>query len=111
MAYKLNEQRITPGGLDLLVPSDQNPRRAALTDLVNVPQGECLDLTDWWPGADGHLEQAPQFTAVTSGLTVSLHSLCSASGRTYYGGVDGKLYQAGRAEPPSTPGTTCTRWA
>ena len=59
MAYKLNEQRITPGGLDLLVPADQNPRRAALTDLINVPQGECLDLTDWFPGSDGRLEQVP----------------------------------------------------
>lgn len=85
MAYKLNEQRITPGGLDLLVPADQNPRRASLTDLVNVPQGECLDLTDWFAGSDGRLEQAPQPTLASSPLaTGAQNSLLSTAGRTYY---------------------------
>jgi len=97
MAYKLNEQRISPGGLDLLVPADQNPRRAALTDLINVPQGECLDLTDFWPGADGRLEQAPQPVLANNPTVVGYqNSLLATAGRVYYS--DGTLLrQIGRA--------------
>ena len=98
MAYKLNEQRITPGGLNLLVPADQNPRRAALTDLINVPQGECLDLTDFWPGADGRLEQAPQPVLANNPAVVgSQNTLLATAGRVYYS--DGTLLrQIGRLD-------------
>ena len=99
MSYKLNEQRITPGGLDLLVPSDQNPRRAALTDLVNVPQGECLDLTDWFAGCDGRLEQALQPVAKSNFLLGSQNSLLevsSADGNRIYYSDGSVLRQIGR---------------
>jgi hypothetical protein len=99
MSYKLNEQRITPGGLDLLVPSDQNPRRAALTDLVNVPQGECLDLTDWFAGCDGRLEQALQPVAKSNfllGAQNSLLEVSSASGNRIYYSDGSVLRQIGR---------------
>jgi hypothetical protein len=46
MAYLLQETKIVPGGLNLLEPGD------------SPPQDESLDLTDWWPGAVGKLEQA-----------------------------------------------------
>lgn len=100
MSYKLNEQRITPGGLDLLVPSDQNPRRAALTDLVNVPQGECLDLTCWFAGSDGRLEQAPQGTLQSSPVTGggnSVLQVSSATGNRIYYSDGVHLRQIGRA--------------
>jgi len=97
LAYKLNEQRLTPGSLNLLVPADQNPRRAAFTDLVNVPQGECLDLTDWWPGSDGHIEQAPQFTNISGADPTPITSICQSNTRTYYAG-QGKVYQIGRGQ-------------
>ncbi len=96
MSYKLNEQRISPGGLNVLVPADQNPRRAALTDLVGVPQGESLDLTDWWAASEGRLEQAPQFVlASVPSVTNPQNSILQADGRIYYSdGVN--LRQIGR---------------
>ena len=85
MAYRLEPLLIIPGGLDLLAPGDQK-----------TPQGDSLDLTDFFAGAQGKLEQAPQF-----GLTLSipsattLDSLCQADTRVYYGGA-GALGQVGR---------------
>ena len=82
MAYRLEEQKIIPGGLNLLAPGDQ------------VAPGDCLDLTGFWPGAAGRLEQTPGYLAQT--LTyVTCDSVCEASGRIYYGGA-GNLYQVSR---------------
>lgn len=97
MAYKLKDQKIIPGGLNLLAPGDQ------------VAEGDCLDLSEWWCGAAGRLEQAP--TAVTRNLPSVLStqdSLCQADGRIYYGG-GGNLRQIGRAgEAPIDSGYDAT---
>lgn len=97
MAYKLLEERITPGGLNLLVPSDQTARRGAAQDLIGTPQGDSLDLTDWWPAADGHLEQSPSYFQTNNPAVFGpQNSLCQAGTRTYYS--DGSsLRQIGRA--------------
>lgn len=88
MAYDLLDIQITPGGLNLLAPGDQ-------------AKGS-LDLTGWWPGAVGRLQQAPGYTVLSAAhLTRYMDSLCEASGRIYYGGSDrpvttGDLFQVGR---------------
>src|SRR5581483_4529329 len=65
MAYKPLDLKITPGGLNLLAPGDQ------------VAEGDCLDLTGFWPGAAGKLEQAPGYTHLsTAHLTNSFDGLC-----------------------------------
>jgi hypothetical protein len=85
VSYKLQTQRIIPGGLNLLAPGDQ------------VAEGDCLDLADWWPGAAGRLEQAPEVAqANLPTVTSAQDSLCQADGRIYYGG-GGNLRQIGRA--------------
>ncbi len=85
MAYKLKDQRIIPGGLNLLAPGDQ------------VAEGDCLDLKGWWSGAAGKLEQAPSADLRNSPAVVSNQdSLCQSDGRIYYGG-GGNLRQIGRA--------------
>lgn len=86
MAYKPLEQKIIPSGLNLLAPGDA------------MPDGDCLDISGWWPGAVGRLQQSPQgaaFSAVHFGLPW-FDSLCQAGSRTYFGG-SGNLYQVGRA--------------
>jgi hypothetical protein len=88
MAYKLQEQKILPNGLNLLAPSDQ------------VTEGDCIDLGDWWSGAAGRLEQAPTEVQVNSGSVYTAQdSICQVTGsssRIYYGG-GGYLRQIGRA--------------
>lgn len=84
MAYKSEEIKILPGGMNLLAPGDQ------------VSEGDCLDLTGFWPGAVGKLQQAPGFSYLTPAQLGSFFdSLCQTSGRTYYGG-GGSLRQVGR---------------
>ena len=83
MAYQLKELKIYPGGLNLLPPSDQ------------VNEGDCIDLTDWWPGSAGKLEQAPQLNIISDGTEKGVDSLLEADGRIYYGGA-GTLSQIGR---------------
>lgn len=85
MSYQLKEQKIIPGGLNLLAPGDQ------------VAEGDCLDLRHWWPGSAGRLEQSPSLLTKNSPTVVSVqHSICQADGRIYYGGTDGNLRQIGR---------------
>ena len=85
MAYKQRELKIYPGGLNLLPPGDQ------------VKEGDCLDLTDWWPGCAGRLEQTPQYVNLSGELEMTWghDSLCQANGRIYSGGY-GNLSQLGR---------------
>ena len=83
MAYKEQELKIYPGGLSLVPPGDQ------------VAEGACLDLTDWWPGCAGRLEQAPNRIAISSGAGVASDTLLQSNGRIYYGG-GGQLSQIGR---------------
>ena len=85
MAYQVKELKIYPGGLNLVPPGDQ------------VNEGDCLDLTDWWPGCAGRLEQTPQAINLSGALDMAwgVDSLCQASGRTYSGGY-GNLSQIGR---------------
>lgn len=85
MAYKLKDQKIIPGGLNLLAPGDQ------------VAEGDCLELKKWWSGAAGRLEQAPSAAVRNNPAVISTQdSLCQADGRIYYGG-GGNLRQIGRA--------------
>jgi hypothetical protein len=82
--YKLREQKIRPGGLNLLAPGDQ------------VAEGDSLDLTGWWPGAAGRLEQAPSYVLLSSPLNLGPHdTVLKADSRTYYAG-GGSLWQIGR---------------
>lgn len=84
MAYKLEELKIAPGGINLLPPGDQ------------VAQGDSLELTGWWAGAIGKLQQAKGFTDVSGGgAGVAVDSVAESDGRIYYGGA-GSLYQIGR---------------
>ncbi len=81
MAYKLETLKILPNGLNLLQPGDA---------------GESLDLTDWWPGAAGKLEQAPQAQLLSNpAVFAAQNSILQADGRLYYS--DGStLRQIGR---------------
>jgi hypothetical protein len=85
MAYQVKDLKILPGGLNLLPPGDQ------------INEGDCLDLTDWWPGCAGKLEQAPQAVNLTGALEMAWghDSLLQADGRIYSGGY-GNLSQIGR---------------
>lgn len=84
MAFKLESHTITPGGLNLVAPGDQ------------IAAGDCIDLTDWWAGSVGRLEQAPQLTVRNNpSIVTPMDSLLDADGRIYYGG-GGSLYQVGR---------------
>jgi hypothetical protein len=89
MAYRLQEQKLLPGGLNLLAPGDQ------------VAAGDCLNLSGWWASAAGKLEQAPAQTRRDSSgapLLTRFDALCQADGRTYYASSDlGQLRQIGRA--------------
>ena len=85
MAYQLREQKLEPSGINLLVPGD-----ASLG-----PGGNCLDLTDFWAGSAGRLEQAPTAALRNSpSVAAIVDSLLVADGRIYYGGGGG-LYQIG----------------
>lgn len=74
MSYKLSEKRLLPGGLNLLMPGD------------SPPQDESLDLTDWWPGAAGRLEQAPEPARLFPSLSASLDSVMKTGALTYSAG-------------------------
>src|SRR5690349_18792047 len=50
VAYKLQELKIVPNGLNLAPPGDQ------------VASGDCLDLAGWWPSAVGKLQQTRGWT-------------------------------------------------
>jgi hypothetical protein len=84
MSYKLQTQKIIPGGLNFLAPGDQ------------TAEGDCLDLSGWWSAAIGKLEQAPTFSLASIPTVMTPQdSLCQADGRLYYGG-EGNLRQIGR---------------
>jgi hypothetical protein len=89
VSYKLSEKRLLPGGLNLLMPGD------------SPPQDESLDLTDWWPGAAGKLEQAPQ-PAQVSTAGVVIDSIMKTGAHTYTAGgglllLDGNGLDSGYA--------------
>lgn len=83
MAYEPKTLRILPGGLNLLPPSDQ------------VAEGDCIDLTDWWPASLGRLEQAPVLKTLSSGSDFGKDSLAQSNGNIFYGG-NGFLSEIGR---------------
>ena len=84
MAYKLQDVKIVPKGLNLAPPGDQ------------VSEGDCLDLTGWWPSSVGKLLQAPGWgQRNTTPAGSAIHSISETAGRTYYGAAGG-LYQIGR---------------
>lgn len=84
MAYKLQTLRIIPTGINLLPPGDQ------------VAEGDCLELTGWWPGAVGKLQQTRGYVNKSAGpVGVPIDSLEESDGRVYYGGAGG-LWQIGR---------------
>jgi len=81
MAHKLLDLKIHPGSLNLLAPADQ------------LPAGDCTDLTGFWPGAAGRLEQTPGYIGLTAGYGIKpFDSLCQTAGRLYFGG-GGTLYR------------------
>jgi hypothetical protein len=86
MAYAPQEIKIIPGGINLAAPGDQ------------VAAGDSLDLTGFWPGAIGKLEQSRGFTNLSATQLGSvIDGLCQASGRTYYSASNtGALHQVGR---------------
>jgi hypothetical protein len=92
VAFKLLEERIVPGGLNLLTPTDQTARHGAMTDVIGTPQGDSLDLTDWWPAADGKLEQSPAPATLSSQGYVD--SVMRTGSNTYSSG-NGNVYLAG----------------
>ena len=77
--------RITPNGLNLLAPVDQ------------VAPGDCLELTGWFAGSAGGLQQARGWVLKNPASTNTgpLDSIGECNGRIYYGGA-GSLYQVGR---------------
>lgn len=81
MAFKLQELKISPGGLNLLTPGD------------SPPELESLDLTDFWPGAAGKLEQAPERASLYS-PGVALDTVMRTGTRTYAAGT-GNVYLNG----------------
>lgn len=85
MAYKLQTQKLIPGGLNLIAPGDQ------------ISEGDCLNLRDWWAGSAGRLEQSPTSVVRNSPSVISEQdSICQVDGRIYYGG-GGSLRQIGRS--------------
>lgn len=82
MAFKLQTVTMQPGSLNLLTPAD------------NPPELESVDLTDWWPSAEGKLEQAPAPQVLTSEGYVD--SLMKAGANRYSAG-EGSVYLNGAA--------------
>lgn len=84
MAYRLNELKIVPTGLNLLAPVDQ------------IAPGDCLDLFGLWPGSAGRVEVAPPAVQVSAASPADCHTVYDAGGRIYYADI-GNLRQVGRA--------------
>lgn len=82
MAYKVQDLKIYPGGLNLLAPGDQ------------VQDGANIDLTNWWPTSAGRLEQTLGIATISPDMDAT-DSLVQASNRIY-GGGGGYLSQIGR---------------
>jgi hypothetical protein len=72
MAYKLETLKIFPGGTNLVAPGDQ------------VPAGDCLELTGFWPSSVGKLQQTQGYTvrAATGGGDPT--AIAEENGRTYF---------------------------
>jgi len=90
MAYKLEEIKIVPGGLNLAAPGDQ------------VAINDCLELTGWWPSSIGRLEQSRGWTPRnTAPIEMPVHSISETTNRVYYAGGQ-NLYQVNRdtGSPP-----------
>jgi hypothetical protein len=89
MAFEPKDLQIIPRGINLVPPGDQ------------VAEGDCLELTGWWPGSLGRLEQDRGWVLknVAGGVGSNLDMLSECQGRVYYGGNAagvGYLYQVGR---------------
>ena len=81
MAYKLRDIKLNPGSINLLAPGDQ------------PPEGDCLNLTGFWPGNAGKLQQTTGWLGITQGYSLlPFNALAETAGRTYFGG-GGKLYR------------------
>ena len=79
MAFEPIPLKIVPKGLDLVPPGDQ------------VAEGDCLDLTGWWPGSTGRLQQARGWVKKNTGGG-NLNSLAESDGQLFFS--DGStLYQ------------------
>ena len=84
MAFQSQKLTIVPSGLNLVPPGDQ------------VGEGDCLELTGWWPGSKGRLQQARGWVLKNSGpVGKKLDTLAEAAARVYYAG-EGSLFQVGR---------------
>jgi len=79
MAYAPKEAKIIPGGLNLLPPGDQ------------VNDGDCLELTGFWPGAAGRLEQTPTLVLQTPANGAGKDTVLQSGDDLYYAGL-GSLY-------------------
>jgi hypothetical protein len=91
LAFQPKDIKIVPAGLNLLAPGDQ------------VAPGDCLDLTGWWPGSVGRLQQAPGYERFSAQhLTGYFDAICEASGRVYYAG-SGNVCMVGRNLPNEDP--------
>lgn len=85
MSYKLQEQALVPGSVNLLPPKDL------------VAAGDCLDLLNWRPDVAGKLQQITGYTMrneVDTGHQLDM--ICVVGFRRYFGG-SGSLYQIGRS--------------
>jgi hypothetical protein len=84
MSFDKEPLKILPNGLNLAPPGDQ------------VAAGDCLELTGWFPGSVGKLEQARGWVQKnTQDVGVTLNSISECDGRVYYSD-GGFLWQIGR---------------
>jgi hypothetical protein len=84
VAFDKEPLKIIPNGINLLPPGDQ------------VAAGDCLELTGWFPGSAGRLEQARGWVLKNSqDVGHALDSIGECNGRVYYAG-GGDLWQVGR---------------
>lgn len=80
MAFDPIEIKIVPKGLNLVAPGDQ------------VAEGDCLDLTGWWPGSAGRLQQQRGDLLKNQGGSGNLNSIEESDGLIFFGDVTGNLY-------------------
>lgn len=85
MAFDKEPLKITPNGINLIPPVDQ------------VAPGDALELTGWFAGSAGGLQQARGWVQKNAaGVTPGpLDTIGECNGRVYYAGA-GSLYQVGR---------------